>query len=75
MQLQALPGIGEVRPGDDLASIIIDALDGAGDDLAALQGIKSAPLLFDKDVPYDDYDELRLILDTTTPMANMISGP
>jgi hypothetical protein len=42
-------------------------------DLAALQGIKSAPLLFDKDVPYDDYDELRLILDTTTPMANMIT--
>jgi len=41
-------------------------------DLAALQGTKSAPLLFDKDVPYDDYDELRLIVDTTTPMANMI---
>jgi len=41
-------------------------------DLAALQGTKTTPLLFDKDVPYDDYDELRLIVDTTTPMANMI---
>jgi len=41
-------------------------------DLAALQGTKSAPLLLDKDVPADDYDELRLIVDTA-PMANMIT--
>jgi hypothetical protein len=40
-------------------------------DLLALQGTKTAALLFDKDVPYDDYDELRLIVDTT-PMANTI---
>jgi len=40
-------------------------------DLAALQGTKSAPLLFDKDVPHDDYDELRLIVDTA-PTANTI---
>jgi len=40
-------------------------------DLAALQGTKSAPLLFDKDVPHDDYDELRLIVDTAST-ANTI---
>jgi len=40
-------------------------------DLLALQGTKTAPLLFDKGVPYVDYDELRLIVDTT-PMANKI---
>ena len=40
-------------------------------DLLALQGTKTAALLFDVDVPYDDYDELRLIVDTAS-MANTI---
>jgi len=42
-------------------------------DLLALQGTKTAALLFDKDVPYGDYTELRLIVDTATPMANVIA--
>jgi hypothetical protein len=40
-------------------------------DLLALQGTKTAALLFDVDVPYDDYDELRLIVDTAL-MANTV---
>jgi len=40
-------------------------------DLLALQGTKTADLLRNVKVPRDDYDELRLIVDTT-PMANTI---
>ena len=40
-------------------------------DLLALQGTKTADLLRDVKVPRADYDELRLIVDTT-PMANTI---
>lgn len=40
-------------------------------ELASLQGTKTAGLLLDVDVDADDYDELRLIVDTA-PMANSI---